>query len=66
MNTARKHFDELLTDLKAQVMEMDSRAEKMVADAVDALVRLDSSKAYDVIDSDSILDRMELEIQSTS
>lgn len=66
MNTARKHFDELLTDLKAQVMEMGSRAERMVADAVDALVHLDSSKAYEVIDLDSVLDRMELEIQSTS
>lgn len=63
---ARKHFDELLSDLREQVMEMGSRAERMVGDAVKALLKKDLTLAREVVDSDGILDRMELEIHSTA
>jgi len=62
----RKHFDELLSDLREQVMEMGSRAEKMVGDAVRALLKKDTKLAREVVDYDGILDKMELEIHSTA
>ncbi|MCH8273435.1 MAG: phosphate signaling complex protein PhoU [Armatimonadetes bacterium] len=66
MHSARKHFDDLLGELKERVMEMGVRAEKMVSDAVTALIRKDEALAREIIEADSVLDEMELEIQSTS
>ena len=66
MHPARKRFDDLLGELKERVMEMGVRAEKMVGDAVTALIHKNEVLAREIIEADSILDKMELEIQSTS
>lgn len=66
LNGPRKHFDDLLSDLKESVMRMGVLAEQMVADGVSALVQHDAQLGREVADRDSSIDRMELEIQSTS
>ncbi len=66
MQSVRKHYDALLNDLKNQVMEMGLRAEKMVGDATKSLISMDESLARQVVDSDDLMDKMELEVQSTS
>lgn len=63
--TSRKTFEANLADLKSLVVEMGSRAERMLGSAVLAVVNEDETLAREVIDSDSVLDRLELEIQST-
>ncbi len=65
MQTSRKTFEANLADLKAMIVEMGSRAERMLGDAVTAVVDQDEALAREVIDSDDVLDRLELEIQST-
>lgn len=63
--STRKHFDDLLKELKESVMEMGVFAEQMVADGVTALIRHDAALGGEVADRDQTVDRMELEIQST-
>ncbi|MBL1148764.1 MAG: phosphate transport system regulatory protein PhoU [Armatimonadetes bacterium] len=62
---ARKHFDELLEGLKAQVMEMRGLVDKMVADSVKAVVRHDYALARQVLERDNQVDSLELEVHST-
>jgi phosphate transport system protein len=65
MQYTRKHLESNLADLKAMVVEMGSRAERMLGNAVVAVVNGDQNAAREVIDADDLLDRMELEIHST-
>ena len=61
--SSRRTFEANLADLKSLVVEMGSRAERMLGSAVLAVVNEDETLAREVIDSDSVLDRLELEIQ---
>lgn len=65
METVRKHFDELLQDLREKVVEMGVLAESAVGDSVEALIHKDGVKAQQVLERDNDLDRMELELHST-
>ena len=47
-------------------MEMGLRAEKMVGDATKSLIQMDESLARQVVEADDMLDKIELEVQSTS
>lgn len=65
MQSTRRYLESNLADLKAMVLEMGSRAERMLGNAVLAVVNGDQDAAREVIDADDLLDRMELEIHST-
>ena len=62
---ARKNFQQNLDDLRDRVMEMGILTERMVADAVEAVIKLDVGFGSEVASRDSEIDNMELEIQST-
>jgi phosphate transport system protein len=65
MQPSRRHFDDLINDLREAVMRMGSIAEQMVQDAVEALIKRDTVAGRAIADRDSEVDRMELEVQST-
>jgi phosphate transport system protein len=56
-------FDADLQDLQRMVAEMGGRAEKLIADSVDALVRRDSALAQQVMLADAGIDALEREIE---
>jgi phosphate transport system protein len=58
-----KRFDEELTELAGQIAEMGGMAEKMVADSILALVRMDTVLAQKIIGSDGRVDRLEKEVE---
>lgn len=60
---ARSSFTASLNSLEHDLLEMGSLAEAMVADAVDALVRLDTTMAMDVIRRDDEIDMRDLDIE---
>ena len=64
VNYARQAYDAQLRDLEHELLEMASRAELMVADAVDSLVTLDRSKALEVMTRDDDIDIREMQIES--
>ncbi|MFW5697290.1 MAG: phosphate signaling complex protein PhoU [Fimbriimonadaceae bacterium] len=53
-----------MDSLEHDVLEMASRAETMVAKAVDALTELDEPLAYSVMRADDEIDRMDLDIEA--
>jgi phosphate transport system protein len=57
-----RHFDEELTELKRQLLTMGSLTEEAIAQAVEALKRLDAEAARRIIEEDSRIDRLDLEI----
>lgn len=57
-----RHFDEELQELKGAVMREASLARQALMKAVEALKERDAAAARAVIDGDSALDRLELEI----
>jgi phosphate transport system protein len=59
---ATRHFHEELSALKAQLLEMSSAAEHLVAEAVDALAEGDVAKADEVVAGDRTVDDIELKI----
>jgi phosphate transport system protein len=65
MEPARKHFSELLDELKERVLHMGSLADQMVDRSVQSVIRRDKNLAREVLEQDDELDKMELEIQST-
>jgi phosphate transport system protein len=58
-----KAFDADLQELNKYVAEMGGLAEKAMADAVDALVRLDTGLAAHVVSVDSAIDALQREIE---
>jgi phosphate transport system protein len=60
----RHAFDEEIAKLEHDVLDMASRAETMVAKAVDALVSLDLDGARQVLLADDEIDRLDLEIEA--
>ena len=59
--TATRHFDEELNQLKDKLLTMASYAEKSLRTAVDALIHRDDNLADQVEETDSIIDRLEME-----
>jgi phosphate transport system protein len=59
-----KQFEQQLRTLKDRLLLMGHHAEKMIADAIRALVERRPSVADEVIKSDDTLDKLELEIDN--
>lgn len=60
----RHTFDEEIAKLEHDVLDMASRAEAMLAKAVDSLVKLDLEEAKEVLAADDEIDRLDLEIEA--
>jgi phosphate transport system protein len=58
----QRRFDEELTELKKQLLYMGSLTEEAIAQAVEALKRLDAEAARRIIEEDSRIDRLDLDI----
>jgi phosphate transport system protein len=61
-NAGFRHFHEQLDQLKQRLLDMSERAESLVDLAVDALLRRDAGRADAVIQGDSELDLLDVEI----
>src|SRR6267142_2449547 len=59
-----KHYEQQLRILKDKLLLMSHHAEKMISDAMRALVERRPSVAEDVIKSDDTLDHLEIEIDN--
>ncbi|CAN5862660.1 phosphate signaling complex protein PhoU [soil metagenome] len=62
--TGIRHFHEELAQLKSRLLEMSNLAEDLVRLAMEALLERDPAKAKLVIESDSELDRIEIEVDN--
>jgi len=60
----RSHFDEQLTLLNNNLIEMGALIERAIAKATKALISQDADAAREIIDSDTIVDDKEKEIES--
>jgi len=58
-----RHFHEQLDQLKQRLLDMSERAESLVDLSVEALLRRDAGKADGVIEGDSELDSLEVEVE---
>lgn len=58
----QRHFDEELQQLKNDILKMGALAQEAIVKAVEALKERDPAAAREVIDGDSRLDALELEI----
>ena len=57
-----RHFDQELDRVRQKLLEMGGRVEEMISKASDALTERQSELSQQVVKEDSIVDRMELEI----
>ena len=57
-----RHFHEQLDTLRKQLIEMAAAVEESIAGAIQALVKRDDSLAEHVIQSDDLINQMEIEI----
>lgn len=62
-NYARQNFDRELSELEHELLEMASLVERMMADASQALIKLDPVLAKEAILQDDAIDQMELAIE---
>src|SRR5579871_4562620 len=60
----RHFFDAELTELEHSVLEMASRAETMVGQAVESLIRVDRNLVKVVLEADDEVDEMDLAIEN--
>ena len=60
----RSHFDEQLTLLNNNLIEMGALIERAIAKATKALISQDADAAREIIDSDTVVDDKEKEIES--
>ena len=58
-----RHFHEQLDQLKQRLLDMSERAEALVDLSVDALLHRDAGKADAVIEGDSEIDALEVEVE---
>lgn len=58
-----RHFHEQLDELKKRLLDMATRAEELIDEAVDALSQRSVAKAEDVVRADRELDALEVEIE---
>ncbi|HEY6228936.1 MAG TPA: phosphate signaling complex protein PhoU [Verrucomicrobiae bacterium] len=61
-----RHFDQDLAALKQKLLTMASHAESALANGIKALVDRNDKMARQVIDDDSIIDQLEIEIDEMS
>jgi phosphate transport system protein len=59
-----RHFHDQLSSLKQKLLDMSARAEELVEEAVEALLRRDTDKADAVIRGDREVDTLEVEVES--
>ena len=59
----QRHFDEQIADLKHQLLLMSGRAEEIIRKALESLMSRDSKLADEVIVDDTVIDRMEIDIE---
>jgi len=57
-----RHFDQELDRVRQKLLEMGGRVEGMISKASDALTERQSELSREVMEEDSLVDRMELEI----
>lgn len=57
-----RHFDEELKELKAKLLQMASLAEESIAKAIKALVERDHELAEEVIQSDEVINFLEIDV----
>jgi phosphate transport system protein len=62
-NAGFRHFHEQLDQLKQRLLDMSERAEALVDLSVDALLHRDAGKADAVIEGDSEIDALEVEVE---
>src|SRR2546421_9803826 len=60
------HFEKDLSDLKAKLLTMASHAETAVRDAIQSLITRDCDLARRVREDDTVIDRLEIEIDDAS
>jgi phosphate transport system protein len=60
---ARQAYNDQILELEHDLLEMGSRAEKMVGEAVEALCKLDSALAMSVLQKDDDIDARDLSIE---
>jgi phosphate transport system protein len=65
-DTPFRHFHDQLTALNRRLLAMSEKAEALVELSVEALLTRDTHKAQAVIDADSELDAMELELEGAA
>jgi phosphate transport system protein len=58
-----RHFHEALADLKNLMIQMATEVENAIAKSIESLVRRDSHLAGEVIDSDDVVNRLEMQIE---
>lgn len=58
-----RHFDEELSELNKQILQMGALAEESIFQAIDALKSRDKKKAEEVINNDKNIDELELIIE---
>lgn len=63
MSITRQSFDKSLEGLQQEILRMGSLVEQSIFNAVDSLKQKDVSIAQKVIDSDELINQMELEIE---
>jgi len=60
---SHRHFHDELSELKVRLLTMSGEAQEALEQSVDALLQRDAAKATDVINGDTQIDEMELEIE---
>lgn len=60
----RHAFDSEIRELEHDLLEMGSRAESMLGQAVEAIARVDSTLALQVVGRDDEIDQMDLQIEN--
>ncbi len=60
-----KHTDQFYISLKTEIAKMCSSVKSMIDSSITSLVNMDSNLALKVKEDDSIIDRLELEIEDT-
>lgn len=61
-NHITKQFDEELEEIRTQLMEMGGKVEQQLKNAVQAVIKADSSLAEEVIREERLVDEMEVDI----
>ena len=61
-NHIMKQFDEVLEEIRTQLMEMGGKVEQQLKNAIRAVIKADSSLAEEVIHDERLVDEMEVDI----
>ena len=63
MTETHRHFHDELSQVKVRLLTMSGEAEAALGLAVEALLERDAARAQRVIDSDRVIDLMEVELE---